>query len=114
MKCKLVIHTQMCMNRFAPRYAKAQKFLDSEVLRGCGPFVPMRTGHLMKSGNTGTVIGSGKVIYNALYAKKCFYARNTRFSKDKHPKACAQWIVPAKAEHLQEWRNGVDQILTGG
>jgi len=114
MRCRLVIHTKQCMNRFAPRYAAAQRFLDSEVLRGCAPFVPMRTGYLMKSGNTGTTIGSGKVVYNAPYAKKCFYARNARFSKDKHPKACAQWIEPAKAEHMKEWRDGVDQILTGG
>lgn len=113
MKCELRIYTAKCMSRFAPRYSKAQRFLDSEVLRCCGPYVPMRTGYLFKSGNTGTVIGSGKVIYNAPYAKKCYYLRGASFSKDKHPLACAQWFEPAKAENLTEWRNGVDAIIKG-
>lgn len=47
------------------RFSKAQKVLDSEVLRRCDPYVPMDTGMLKKSGILGTVIGSGKIVYTA-------------------------------------------------
>ena len=113
MKAELVIHTEVCCSRFAPRYARAQRFLDSEVLRDSAPFTPMRTGYLMKSGNTGTVLGSGKVIYNAPHAKKCYYGLHMNFSKDKHPQACAQWFEPAKASKKSAWLNGVSLILKG-
>ena len=113
MKAELVIHTEACCSRFAPRYERAQKFLDSEVLRDSAPYTPMRTGNLMKSGNTGTVIGSGKVIYNAPYAKKCYYGLHMNFSKDKHPQACAQWFESAKASKKTAWKNGVEKIVKG-
>lgn len=113
MKARLVIYTAVCCARFAPRFSAAQKFLDLEVLRDSAPFTPMRTGNLMRSGNTGTVIGSGKVIYNAPYAKRCYYGRHFRFSKDKHPQACAQWFEPAKAAKLDKWVDGVEKKLKG-
>lgn len=113
MKAELVINVNETCSRFEPRYARAQKFMDSEVLRYSAPYVPMRSGWLMKSGNTGTVIGSGKVIYNAPYAKKCYYGLHMNFSKDKHPQACAQWFEPAKAVHKQDWIAGAEKIIKG-
>ncbi len=113
MKAELVIHVEACCDRFAPRFAAAQRFLDSEVLRDSAPYTPMRTGNLMNSGNTGTAIGTGKVIYNAPYAKKCYYGLHMRFSKDKHPKACAQWFESAKAAKKTAWMAGVEKILKG-
>lgn len=113
MKAELVIHTAECCSRFVPRYERAQKFLDSEVLRDSAPYCPMKTGNLMKSGNTGTVIGSGQIIYNAPYAKKAYYGLGVNFSKDKHPQACAQWFEPAKAAKKPTWLEGVDKIMKG-
>ena len=52
---------------------RVQKIVDSEVLRRSDKYVPFRTGFLKKSGILGTVIGSGEVIYNALYADKNYY-----------------------------------------
>ena len=114
MKYRLVINTQFTVSRFHPKYHEAQKFLDSEVLRDSAPYVPMRTGNLMNSGNTGTVIGSGKVIYNAPYAKPLYYARNAHFSKLKHPKASAEWFEKAKAVKKDVWLKGVQKIIRGG
>lgn len=114
MNCKLVIHTDRCISRFDPRYRKAQQFLDSEVLRCSAPFVPMRSGDLMRSGNTGTKLGSGKVIYNVPYAKRIYYGLKFHFSTDKHPQACAQWFEKAKAIHLKNWINGVKTIIRKG
>ena len=113
MNAKLVIHTDQVIKRFSPRYEEAQRFLDSEVLKDSAPYVPMRSGNLMNSGNTGTVIGSGKVIYNAPYAKRLYYGQHFAFSKDKHPKACAQWFESAKAAKKSSWLAGVRRIIKG-
>ena len=110
---KLVIHTQQCLNRFDVKYKKAQKWLDNEVLKDCDPYVPMRTGNLKRSGINGTILGSGKIVYNAPYAKKMYYGTNFNFSKDKHPKACAQWFEPAKASKKTAWLNGANKIIRG-
>lgn len=111
---KFVIHTDACCDRFHKNYIKAQKFLDSEVLRCSAPYVPMRTGALMRSGNLGTTLGSGKVVYNAPYAKRQYYGLGFSFSKDKHPQACAQWFEKAKAVFLDDWIKGVQRIIRGG
>lgn len=116
MKVTVVIRTGACCRRFAPKFNAAQRFLDSEVLRDCAPYVPMQTGHLMRSGNTGTVIGSGKVIYNAPYAKRCYYGRHFKFSRheNKHPQAQAFWFEAAKATKKDAWLAGVSKIIKDG
>lgn len=113
MKYKLIIHTDLVVSRFHPRYVAAQKFLDSEVLRDSAPYVPMRSGDLMKSGNSGTIIGSGQVVYIAPYARRQYYGLDFNFSKDKHPQACAQWFEKAKATKLSVWTNDVQKIIKG-
>ena len=54
-------------------FTKAQKFVDSECLRRCSPLVPLRTSMLIKSGQLGTVIGSGTIQYIAPYSRKQYY-----------------------------------------
>jgi hypothetical protein len=56
------------------RFTRAQKFVDSEVLRRCEPYIPLRTGVLVKSGILGTVLGSGLVEWGANYAKAQYYS----------------------------------------
>lgn len=110
---RFYIDTQSCVGRFNKRYSAAQKFLDNEVLKDSAPYVPMRTGNLMNSGITGTNIGSGKVVYNAPYAKCMYYGVNFHFSKDKHPQACAQWFEKAKSVKKDAWLEGVNKIMRG-
>lgn len=107
---RLKLNTQACIGRFNKKFSKAQKFLDNEVLKDSAPYVPMRTGMLMKSGVLGTVIGSGKVEYNAPYASRMYYGVGFHFSKDKHPQACAQWFEKAKATKKKDWLKAVDKI----
>lgn len=111
---KIVINTQQCLGRFNKKYSAAQKYLDNEVLKDSDPYVPMRTGNLRNSGITGTNIGGGRVVYNAPYAKRMYYGLNFMFSKDKHPKACAQWFEKAKAAKKKAWHDGVNKIIKGG
>lgn len=54
--------------RSESNFDNAQKFVDREVLRRIEPYVPFRTGMMIKSGKLGTVIGSGVVEYIAPYA----------------------------------------------
>lgn len=52
---------------------KVQKFIDSEVLRKCEPYVPYDNGDIVKSGETNTILGSGEVKYQTPYARRWYY-----------------------------------------
>ena len=55
--------------RTTERYSRAQRFVDSEVLRLSSAYVPIKTSMLQKSGILGTVIGSGEVQWVAPYSQ---------------------------------------------
>lgn len=112
MKCTFEMDTTECVNRFIPRYSDAQKFLDSEVLKDCEPFVPMVSGNLVRSGQRGTNIGSGEVIYAAPYARAQYYGF-PRKTLEKHPQASMQWFEKAKAICKEAWITGVKKIVGG-
>lgn len=63
------------------QYTRAQKFLDSEILRYCDPLVPFLTGKLRDSGALGTKIGSGLVQWIVPYAKPQYYRKKKIGSK---------------------------------
>ena len=48
---------------------RAQRAIDSSVLRFSEPFLPFQSGALRNSGITGTVVGSGRVQWTAQLAK---------------------------------------------
>lgn len=110
---KFEIDQAKCISRFSPRYEKAQKYVDSEVLRCSAPFVPFREGTLMKSGTLGTVVGSGVVKYNAPYAGRVYYGTGMNFNKNHHPQACAQWFEKSKAAYKEDWIKGAQNIISG-
>jgi len=56
------------------RYSAAQKFVDSEVLRRSEKYTPLLTSMLIKSGDLGTVIGSGLVQWITPYARRQYYS----------------------------------------
>lgn len=81
------------------KFRTVQSFVDSEVLRYCGPYVPFQTGMLMRSGELGTVIGSGEVCYAAPYARRVYYSPQFHFDRTQHPNAGALWFERMKADH---------------
>lgn len=93
-------------------FSGAQKFLDSEILRTTTPFVPMRSGALRKSGQLGTVIGSGEVVWNAPYAKRQYYSTAT--SRVYDAQCGAKWFERSKAQNKSAWIRGVKKIAGGG
>lgn len=64
---------------FQPRrqdsFSRAQRFVDSEILRRSEPYTPLLTGTMIKSGILGTEIGSGLVQWIAPYARPQYYAK---------------------------------------
>lgn len=102
------------LNRFSKQYTRAQTWLDSEVLKDSDPYVPMRTGTLVKSGIRGTVLGSGLIVYNAPYARYQYYGTAFNFNKTKHPQAQAYWFEGAKAANKSKWIRGVKKLGGGG
>lgn len=96
------------------QFSEAQKFLDSEVLRTTSPYVPFRTGALEHSGQLGTVIGTGEVIYNAPYAAAQYYNTAETRSYDPTGQRGGMWFERSKADHKGEWLRGTKKIAGGG
>ncbi len=124
------------------RISRAQKFIDSECLRLMKPFTPFRNGVLERSAILGTVIGSGKITYNAPYARYQYYGvvygpniprfvngvlegfwsppkkhstgRLINYSKSGHPQAQRLWFETMKRKHGQAILRGAAAILGGG
>lgn len=95
------------------RFDNVQQFVDSEVLRRCGPYVPMLSGMLLRSGELGTVIGSGEVRYVAPYARRLYYGTHFRFNKTAHPDAGALWFERMKASHKGDILRGAARLAGG-
>lgn len=101
---ELVIQTEKCSEKAVE---KAQRFLDQEVIRTCAPYIPFDTGALESSGERSTKIGSGVVTWNTPYAKKQYYDGSSKGLRG------ARWFDRAKADHEEDWKNGVAEILGG-
>ena len=112
MNIRLALDTRR-LARFDSQVEAAQKWLDNEVLKDCEPYVPMDTGTLARSGQRGTAIGSGEIVYNAPYAAAQYYGRANK-SKDKHPQATMQWFEKAKAVHKERWISSAKRIAGSG
>lgn len=112
-KAKLVFDTNF-QPKWQKRYSEAQKFVDSEVLRLCDKYIPMRTGMLIKSGILGTEIGSGTVEWIAPYAKRQYYQGREAGSSQTGPLRGAFWFQRMKEEHGKTIIARAKRIATGG
>ena len=55
---------------------RVQKVLDSEIIRKCEPYIPLRDGELIKSGTRNTKLGEGRPTWKTPYARKRFYDKH--------------------------------------
>jgi hypothetical protein len=94
------------------RYDKTQAFIDSEVLRRCEPFIPMRTGVLRSSGIIHTVLGSGKVVWETPYARTQYYSKRKPGSQ-KGPLRGPYWFARMKAVHGKSIIAGAKKFMGG-
>lgn len=95
------------------RFSRAQKFIDSEVLRRSEPYIPLLTGMLVKSGILGTVPGSGLVSWIAPYARKNYYLARKPGSQTG-PLRGPLWFERMKAVDGQDIIAGARRIAGGG
>lgn len=99
-------------NKWPGQYSRAQQYVDSEVLRLSAPLIPLRTATLMKSGQLGTVPGSGLVRWIVPYARKQYY--DTAESRPYDPLRGAYWFERMKAIHGTQIVNGAKRMAGGG
>lgn len=94
------------------QYTRAQKYIDNEVLRLSTPLVPLRSSMLIKSGQLGTIIGSGEIRWIAPYARTQYY--DTATSRPYDPRRGAYWFERMKAIHGTQIINGAKRMAGGG
>lgn len=94
-KSVLLKYNKSFDNIRSKQFYRAQKEVDSEVLRLSSPYVPFNDGILIKSGILNTVIGSGLVKYATPYARKLYY--NPKFNFQGAPIRGAYWFEKMKA-----------------
>ena len=92
-------------------FNRIQKFIDSEVLRLSQPYVPLVSGMLMHSGELGTVIGSGEVIWNAPYAASQYH--NTAKTRPYDSQRGSHWFDRMKADRGKEIINSAKKMAGG-
>ena len=102
---------------FVPKWTKtyttAQKFVDSEVLRLCEPFIPLQTSMLIKSGILGTDVGSGKVSWIAPYASAQYYRGRRPGASETGPLRGRAWFARMKEIHGRKIIAGARKIAAG-
>lgn len=92
----------------AQGFSNAQEFIDSECLRYMDPLTPRRTGYLIKSGQLGTIIGSGQIEYLAPYARRQYYEH-----KGGNGQRGSRWFERMKAQKGEAIRKGAAKFVTG-
>jgi hypothetical protein len=112
MKVKLIWNTHF-QPKWQGRYTNVQKYVDSEVLRLCEPFIPLLTGMLIMSGILGTDIGSGVVSWTAPYARYQYYLKRG-VGTQTGPLRGPHWFVRMKAVYKGLIIAGAQKIAGGG
>lgn len=116
-----------------------QRYIDSEVIRQCEPYVPYDNGALTRSASLATVVGSGQVVYNTPYAHYQYYGevygpnipmqiggeqtfrspagqkkaptgKQMQYNQEVHPMAGSFWFDRMKADHKDDILNGAKKI----
>ena len=97
---------------YTGHFTRAQKFVDSEVLRFCSVRVPFQTGMLQKSGILGTEVGSGEVRYIAPYSAFQYYKTADKRIYDGN--RGAHWFERGKAVERDRILQGARRLAGGG
>lgn len=113
---KLKSQAEILSNHGLQPGGKAQKYIDSEVIRCMDSFVPFMTGFLKRSALLGTVIGYGLIKYTAPYARANYYGNkgkgiqgiNNAAHKGRRGKL---WFKRMKVIYLQHILDGVANVI---
>jgi hypothetical protein len=92
---------------------RVQKFIDSEIIRRCDPYVPLRTRTLKNSVISHTVVGSGKIVYKTPYAKKQYYNGRQPGTSKFGALRGQKWFERMKNSHAALIISQAEQIVGG-
>ena len=92
-------------------FHRAQWFVDNEVLRLSEPFIPIKTGTLVKSGILGTEIGSGLVRWIAPYSAAQYYMTNRKTKSETGPLRGSFWFERMKQLYKKGIIRGAKKII---
>ena len=112
-KLEILPENLLLAKRSHNKGGKAQIYVDSEVIRCCDSYVPLRRGPLKRSGTTATVKGSGMVHYNTPYARLNYYSNkgNGKEGMNKGGKRGRLWFERMKPDYKDSILNGVKKIV---
>lgn len=95
-------------DRFTENIHNAQVFVDSETLRLCSPYMPIRSGTMIRSGILATNIGSGEVMWRTPYVRMQYY--QTGESRVYDAQRGAMWFERMKIDHKEQIEKGAKRI----
>lgn len=110
------ISEKLLKERGVADYGKVQRKLDRDVLDYCSSFVPKHTGALIRSGYSGTKIGSGTINYSSPYARYQYYGVSKNGKPLKYRGGGLRgsyWFARMKATHKYTLLKNA-AILAGG
>lgn len=81
-----------------PKNETLGRFLALEAMRGMSPYVPFRNGFLDASAKPAPF----EVSYSTPYARRMYYGRHLRFSKERHALATSHWDKAYSTAHIAE------------
>lgn len=87
---------------------EAQKYIDRQIIRLSDPYTPKDTGMLIRSVTMGTVIGSGKLVWNCPYSKAQYEHGISRGLRGK------KWVLRMWEDKKKFILQGAKNILSGG
>ena len=91
------------------QFTRKQKYMDSAVLRLNEPYTPKISSTLINSGTLATIIGSGKVMYNAPYASRVYYSKKP-IGRYNGSKRGAMWFERMKNDKKAQILREVSQV----
>jgi len=95
--------------RWKRKYNAVQVFVDSEVLRLCEPYIPLRTGMLIMSGILATRPGQGRVGWIVPYARRQYYMLR-KPGTPTGPLRGPYWFERMKTTHKHEILEGARRV----
>ena len=88
-----------------------QAFVDNKIIRMSEPYVPFRTGALMASADSNTVIGQGEIVYATPYVRRMYY--HPEYNFNGAPMRGAHWVERMWADHGDEIIRSAAQMAGG-
>lgn len=89
---------------------KVKLFANTTLYKLVDPYVPFREGNLAHNVD----ITADYVLYKVPYARRMYYGKGFKFSKDKHPLATSHWDEVAMRTRKQQLIQSIENYIERG